>query len=283
MSNFFTARNLNLKTILLVGVLLVAMLAFAAEIINPYAINENASARIAEQKSRLVSVSSATDKAAINYNLGVLLESEGKWSDAAFYYDAASDGLGTTKCNELIARTKAANAYMGVLEGKGETAFSKISNALFCAKELQNSELETDILILEGRMLLHQGKFSKAFASFFEAKENAELVNNELLQIAVSNAIADEQLRINQTDKARTYLQTALLLNKSKANSKVAAHIYNLIAISYYAEGNIKNANVYVLKALEKAKQAKADSEIAKANLTLAKLSASSSDYVKAN
>lgn len=166
--------------------------------------------------------------------------------------------------------------------GKPETSAARLSSASFCAKELKNKSLEADVYILEGKTLLFEGMFTKAFASFFNAKEIAELNGNEPQQVAINMLIADALMQIGQAAKARTYLQTALLLNKPTANRVVEVRIYNLLADSYLAQENTNYANIYALKALENAKEIKSDYSEANGCLMMARLSSSLNDYIKA-
>ena len=100
-------------------------------------------------------------------------------------------------------------------------------------------------------------------------------------QIETNILIADGLNQIGKYSKARTFLQTALLLNKKALDPLKDARIYNLISQTYLKEGNKNYSNLYAVKALTKAKVAKSNREIASCNLTMARLSADFGDYTK--
>jgi signal transduction histidine kinase/ActR/RegA family two-component response regulator len=266
-------------TVFLCLLCLNAIPTLAVDLFKSYGVFADAANSIKEQKSNLANATTSADKAALNYNIGVLLEAQGKKDDAAKYYNAALANLNAEECSELAALTKASLAYIDVQRGNEETTFARLSNAAFCAKELNNEELEANIAIIEGKSLLFQGKYFKAFEAFFKAKEIADLKNIEPQQIEINILIADGLNQIGKYSKSRTFLQSALLLNKKALDPLKDARIYNLISQTYLKEGNKNYANLYAVKALTKAKEAKSNKEIASCNLTMARLSADLGDY----
>jgi len=102
--------NLNIYAVLVL--LFLTYTSVAEGILNPYALESSLVDKIAQQKTRLATATEPLDKATINYNIGLLLETEGKIGAAYLYYSAALENLDAKKCSDLAALLKSSLAYI---------------------------------------------------------------------------------------------------------------------------------------------------------------------------
>ncbi|MDB4107196.1 ATP-binding protein [Bacteroidia bacterium] len=232
----------------------ISLTAQSADALKSAELTESPSQLISKNKV-LLSKSVGIDRALVNSNIGMLLLKDGKVDDAFFYFTNALNEAGTQKCTRTHAFAEANLAYIEVLRGRGKGSGAKISNAKFCARELNDLYLESEIEILLGNMKMHQGKYSEAFGAFFKSKEIKEDIKDVSGLIEVHTSIAEVLCRIGQHSTSRMYLQDALSLNNEAGNVYHTSKINNLLALNYVKQKNINYANVYVSKALKAAKE----------------------------
>jgi signal transduction histidine kinase/tetratricopeptide (TPR) repeat protein/ActR/RegA family two-component response regulator len=237
---------------------------------------------IAEQKAKLLEAIDVEQKSIINNNIAMLLLKSGSIEGAEFYFNAALSPLSAARCSAPKALAQGYLAYINKLGGSsiGSTG---ITDALFCARELNDDYLESEIYRIEGHLEMHQGKYSSAFDSYFKSKEKKELLKDESGLVEINIAIAEALTRIGQHAAARLHLQDALNLNKEVGNDHHAAQIHNLLAINYLKQKNNNYANVYIAKALDVAKRNGDNIEIAQIYLTMSELNTAIGDLPKAN
>jgi signal transduction histidine kinase/ActR/RegA family two-component response regulator len=237
---------------------------------------------IAEQKQKLTSAISTEEKATINNNIGILMYNSGRIEDSYFYFSKANTLLAGAKCSKSQAIAKGRMALIDCLRGDLIPNDTKLSDALFCARELNDDYVESEILLLKGRQYMQNGKYSDAFGSFFKAKELKEIAKDNTGLIEVYSDIAEALTRIGQHSEARINLQDALKLNSDEGNNHLLARIYNLLAVNYLKQKNNSYANVYVVKAKDAANKTGDRLELAKAYLLMTQMNAELKDYSKA-
>jgi signal transduction histidine kinase/CheY-like chemotaxis protein len=237
---------------------------------------------LAEQKSKLATAT-GEGISIYNNNIGLLLLKSGNFDDAYFYFNAAYSPLAQSRCSGPQAFSKANLAYIELLRGDEGADFLKVDEAMFCARELKDVYLESEIKLLQGNMLLHQGKYSDAFGSYFQAKEIKEQENDEAGLIETNIAIADALTSIGQQISARLHLQDALLLNKEVGNEHLSASIYNLLATNYIKQKDYSYANNYSAKSLAAAKKSGNTWLVCKAYLNMSDINVELNDYATAS
>ena len=256
---------------------------FGAERIFVSDINTKIDALITEQKSRLAAVESSTDKATYNNNLGVILSNEGRMDDAFFYFTSTQQLLANSDCSSQKAFAEANLAFIESLRNSDLKNDTKIMQAIFCAREVKDIKLESEILLLDGHIKLHQGRYSQAFGSYFKAKELKESISDDEGLIDVLIAISEGLTRVNQNTFARSYLQDALVLLKDNNNLFQSAKIYALLSTNYLQQKNVNYSNIYVVKSLEKAEAIESEYLIAQAYLIMSDINIALSDFQKAS
>ena len=245
-------------------------------------INTNIESLISEQKSRLATVESPTDKAIYNNNLGVILSNEGRLDDAYFYFSSTQQLLGTADCNASKVFAESNLAYIESLRNSDLINDARITQSIFCARELKDKKLEAEILLLDGHIKLHQGRYSQAFGAYFKAKELLEAIGDNEAVIDALIAISEGLTRVNQNTFARSYLQDALVLLKDNDNMVQSSKIYALLSTNYLKQKNTNYSNIYVVKSLEKAEAAESNYAIAHAYLLMCDINLALSDFQKA-
>ncbi len=236
---------------------------------------------LADQKARLKAATGG-EISIYNNNIGILLLKSSNFDDAYFYFNAAYFSIATARCSGPQAFSKANLAYIELLRGDEGADFKKVDEAIFCARELKDLYLESEVKLIQGHMLLHQGKYSDAFGSYFQAKEIKEQEKDQAGLIETNLAIADALTRIGQHSSARSHLQYALSLNEEVGNQNLAASIYNLLATNYSKQKNNKYANSYSAKALTAAKKSGNSWAVCKAYLNMSDINGELSDYATA-
>ena len=237
---------------------------------------------LTEQKSKLATAT-GEGISIYNSNIGLLFLKSGNFDDAYFYFNAAYSPIAQSRCSRMQAFCKANLAYIELIRGDEGADFLKLDEAIFCARELKDLYLESEIKLLQGNMLLHQGKYSSAFGAYFQAKEIKELEKDEGGLIETNIAIADALTSIGQHSSARLHLQDALLLNKEVGNEHLSASIYNLLAINYIKQKNYNYANNYGAKSLASANKSGNNWLICKAYLNMSDINVALNDYATAN
>ncbi|MBT8327950.1 MAG: response regulator [Bacteroidia bacterium] len=261
---------------------MISLQGFGADRLFASDINSKIDALIAEQKSKLASVESSVEKAIYNNNLGVILSNEGRMDDAFFYFTTAQQLLTNSDCSPHKAFAETNIAYIESLRNSDLADDTKMMKSIFCARELKDVVLESEILLLDGHIKLHQGKYSDAFGSYFKAKELKESIQDNEGLIDVLIAISEGLTRVNQSAFARSYLQDALVLLKDNNNLGQSAKIYALLSTNYLKQKNTNYSNIYAAKSLEKAKAIESDFAIAKAYLIMSDINIALSDFQRA-
>ncbi|PCJ64503.1 MAG: hypothetical protein COA58_12215 [Bacteroidetes bacterium] len=264
------------------AIVLMVMHTFATSVLKSAEISIPLNEKIEEQKLLLTSAQGG-DIITINNNLGLLSMKLGDIELAYHYFTEAHLPIAIARCSSPQALAKANLAYLEMIQGDEGADFAKIDEAIFCARELNDGYLESEIKLLEGAMFLHQGRYSDAFGSFFQSKEVKEQIKDDAGLIEANIAIANALTQIRQHGAARSHLQDALTLNKEVGNDHLAARIFNLLAVNYVKQKNNSFANVYAAKSLESAKKTGSKIDIARAYLTMADLNISLSDFTNAS
>ena len=282
----FIGHSNTVKRVLRYAVSLLALLTVihinAASALKSAEISIPLDKKIVEQKS-LLATAQGSDLITINNNLGLLSLKAGDVDIAYYYFNKAYQPIATSRCSREQALSKAYLSYLEMKRGDEGADYAKINEAIFCARELKDDYLESEVKLLEGAMYLHQGKYSEAFGSFFQSKELKEQSKDEAGLIEVNIAIANALTEIGKHGEARSHLQDALSLNKEVGNDHHASKIFNLLSVNYIKQKNNSFANVYAAKALTSAQKTGNKLAIAKAYLTMSDLNLSLSDVANAS
>ena len=167
--------NRILYKMLLPLVVLVCTSSMAADILKSAEVSVVYEISISEQKQSLISAVSNEEKATLNNNIGMLLYSSGKIEEAYVFFDIAHTLLANTKCSKDLAIAKSRLSLIDCQRGETLPYDTKLTEALFCARELKDDYIESEVLLYQGRDYLHNGNYSDAFGFFFKARELTEI------------------------------------------------------------------------------------------------------------
>ena len=275
--------NRILYKMLLPLVVLVCTSSMAADILKSSEISVEYEISISEQKQRLISAVSNEEKATFNNNIGMLLYSSGKIEEAYIFFDIAHTLLANAKCsqNQVIAKSRL--SLIDCQRGETLPYDTKLTEALFCARELNDDYIESEVLLYQGRECQHNGNYSEAFDFFFKARELKEITEDKAGLLEAYLDIADALTRIGQYSEARVNLQDALKLNSEVGNNHLLAKIYNLLSVNYLKQNNTSYASIYVAKAQKVADKVVDKLELMKAYLLMSQISAELKDYKNSN
>jgi signal transduction histidine kinase/tetratricopeptide (TPR) repeat protein/ActR/RegA family two-component response regulator len=235
--------------------LFVMLNAFSVEVLKSSSINGNVEQLISTQKTILTNAASAADKAVANCNVGLILIQEGRFSEAEHYFNNSLNFINKNRCSAIQALVQANLFYIDALKGNSSATSTGLKEPIFCAREIKDVYLESELSLLEGKVFLHKGNYSKAFGSLFKSKELKEDEDDEAGLIDVNLEIAEALTRIGQNANAKSYLQEALLLNKENENIARSSRIYALLSANYLDQNNTNYSNIYASKALTKAEE----------------------------
>ncbi len=244
----------------------------AVELISSMQLSGDVDGLMVQQKNELLNASSSEDKAIANFNIGYILIQEGRIEEALSYFGTSLEYGGDSRCSKVHTLSKAYLSYCSTLKGEVSTV-SSFKELLFCARELGDKGLESEIVLLQAKSQLHEGKYTKAFSSLFRCKELKESENDNDGLIDVNIEIAEALTRIGKNTSAKSYLQNALLLNKKEENLFKSARIYALLSRNYLSQDNTNYANIYANKAYNKANETKSDFGMAQAYLMMSDIS----------
>jgi signal transduction histidine kinase/CheY-like chemotaxis protein len=258
---------------------LVCTSSMAAGILKSAEVSVEYEISIIEQKQRLISAVSNAEKATLNNNIGMLLYSSGNIEEAYVFFDIAHTLLANAKCSKDLAIAKSRLSLIDCQRGETLPYDTKLTEALFCARELKDDYIESEVLLYQGREYLHKGNYSEAFGFFFKARELKEITKDKAGLLEAYLDIADALTRIGQHSEARVNLQDALKLNSEVGNNHLLAKIYNLLAVNYLKQNNSSYARIYVVKAQKAADKVADKLELMKAYLLMSQISAELKDY----
>ncbi|MFT7230642.1 MAG: signal transduction histidine kinase/ActR/RegA family two-component response regulator [Bacteroidia bacterium] len=275
--------NRILFRMLLPLAMLVCTSSIAADLLKSAEVSVGYDISISEQKQKLAIAVSRQEKATLNNNIGILLYSCGQIEESYVFFETANTLLANAKCSKDQAIAKARLSLIDCQRGETLPNDTKLTEALFCARELNDEYIESEVLLYQGREHLHNGRYSEAFGSFFRARELKETSKDKIGLLEAYLDIADALTRIGQHSEARVNLQDALKLNSEVGNNHLLAKIYNLLAVNYLKQSNNSYANIYVLKAQKAADEVADKLELVKAYLLLSQLSTERKDYTNSN
>jgi len=235
------------------------------------------------QKLETQKMAGATPKEEAKWciDLGMIMLEEGRIEEAYSHFNTANLNLANEQCSGERALSHAYTAYIDHLRGAVLENDTKLGDALFCARELKDYYLESEINLIKGEIDQFEGNYSRAFSSYFKAKEIKEELKDESGLISAHIAIASALTAIGQHSEARTHLQDALTLNKEVGNDHLLADIYNLLTVNYLKQKNLNYANIYAVKGLEASKRVKDNNAIAKSYMAMSELNLAMGDYAK--
>lgn len=245
-------------------------------------INSNIDLFIIDQKQKLQVASNAKDLTTLNNNVALALYLEKSYDDAIFYYSSALEAAGN-KCSAERSLAKGNLVYLNSLKTNITSGHSDIKLAIFCARELKDKRLESELRLIQGKLFVNQGNYSEGFGSFFKANEIKELIYDEPGLIECNINFASALTELGQVAQAKSYLQKALALSKKHKNPHQKSRIYSLLSQNFVAENKINYAKAYATKALEQATESNSKFGRANAYLCFADLFIAVNDFEKGN
>lgn len=270
---------LRVVMLLLSGVFFFSSMAQAlksAEIKRPY------SEMVSDLESKKAAGATPSEEARLCLDLGIVLLQQGRVEEAFIHFNTANQNLALEKCSKERALAQAYSTYVDHLCNEVLPNNTMLEDALFCARELKDYYLESEVNLIEGRIDQFEGKYSQAFNAFFKAKEIKEQIKDEAGLIQTNIDIAYALTAIDQHGEARVHLQDALSLNNESGNDHLLADIYNLLTVNYLKQKNLNYANIYASKGLDAATRLKDKNAIAQSYLAMAELNVELDDYPKA-
>ena len=236
-----------------------------------------------EQKALLIGNFKSDEKAIINYNIGHILSVEGRYEESSAFFNKSLELIGNTKCNSTQALAKANLAHINALRGDNNVLTTSIKEAVFCAREIKDAYIESEISLLQGKIHIHNGDYSKAFGAFFNSIEIKKDIGDNAGLISVNIETARALYQIGQFSTSQTFLQDALLLNQSVGNNYLSSQISALLSSIYLGQDNLSSANVYAAKALSSAEIVGSKFNIANAYLVMVDINLERNNTQEAN
>lgn len=273
------ATLLRVMMLLLSGIFFYSSMAQvlkSAEIKRPY------SEMVNELESKKAAGATPSEEARLCLDLGIVLLQQGRVEEAFIHLNTANQNLALEKCSKERALAQAYSTYVDHLRNEVLPNSTKLGDALFCARELKDYYLESEVNLIEGRIDQFEGEYSQAFNAFFKAKEIKEQIKDEAGLIQTNIDIASALTAIGQHGEARVHLQDALTLNKESGNDHLLADIYHLLTVNYLKQKNLNYANIYAVKSLDAATKVKDNYAIAQSYLAMSELNVALGDYPKA-
>lgn len=177
---------------------------FASDLLLSFNTSKEIKVELAERRTALSNAKSNEEKAKANNAVGIALLEGGWFSEAYGYFKQAENVLGNDVCSPNACVAKANLALLAVYTNdKGSITKSK--EALFCARQLKDKELEAYVLIRSADLAAVRSNYSEVFAELFRAQELTENSNSKLsdiIQLKLSEALK----AIGKSSYAKYYL-----------------------------------------------------------------------------
>lgn len=253
-----------------------AMQSFAGDELLYFSSTKEIKVELAEKRTALANASNNEDKAKANNAIGIVLLEGGWFNEAYGYFKQAENILDKDQCSYNACIAKANLALLSVYTNNND-GIAKSKEALFCARQLKNKELEAYVLLRSADLSVVNTNYSEVFAQLFRAQElldGSESKLKEVVQLRLAAALADidkasyakyyidelqnTHTRLGTTDVIRFRLIAAKILasigreGSAYINANTALDLsrslnsvyYQLQSITALAEIEIQRANV---------------------------------------
>lgn len=208
---------------------------------------------IEHQNDLLTTASSAGDKATANCNLGSMYMMNGQYEQAALFFQQSIDFSNEGQCRAYQAKASAYLAYLNSLKAVDNSGLSVIKEAIFCSRELDDSFLESELLMLEAKLHRFLGAYDRSFELMYKAQAVFMVMEYRPGMVCTDLELARTLQQLGRFEEAKSYLESALSRNKDEEVSPYTVDIYNGLAYTYIRLGNLNYAKSYATKALNKA------------------------------
>lgn len=215
---------------------------FAMEELLQFSSSDDIQIALAAERSNLATANTNEQKAIANNNIGVILMAGGWYSDAFGYFKQSESLLSSVQCNKALCVAKS-NLSLLAHYANDKQSLPKWKEALFCARQLKDKELEAYILINNAKASALSSNYSEVFSNLFRAQEVIEGSNsyyNDLIELELASALQ----KLNRSTYGKYYTD---LLQEGNAQLNTVDQI-DLNIVSAYIQSDLNRAsNAYAL------------------------------------
>ena len=228
-----------------------------------------ASQLIEHQNDILTTAATAREKAIAHCNIGLIHFQQGDYGQAQLNFQQSLDFDPASTCTSHGVLAKVHLGYLDAMKSNANTGSKSIREAILCARELKDTELEARLHLLDAQWRLHFGNYGDAFKELYAAQAIYSSEQNVSGRVEVDVILAEALIDLEEYSEAKRLLEQALKHNKTNEVVALTLSIYRNLGQLYFIQDKWNYATTYAQKSLAIAHAIESHAGIQRAQLLL--------------